>query len=100
VAAGRGGRDSSTGAYLVAAGWAAPAGAAQLHLLDRALPLMGPGFRVVFVTSHQAHVHHRKPVPTAYSPVASSKRAGEDHYAHGQLSWPNEASHWSWPLET
>lgn len=51
---------------------------AQLHLLDRALPLMGPGSRVVFVTSHQAHFHHRKPVPTAYEPVAYSKRAGED----------------------
>lgn len=51
---------------------------AQLNLLDAALPLMPRGSRVVFVTSHQAHFHHNRPVPAAYVPVATSKRAGED----------------------
>jgi 3-oxoacyl-[acyl-carrier protein] reductase len=38
---------------------------------------MPPGGRIVFVTSHQAHFHPRKPVPADYLPVAASKRAGE-----------------------
>lgn len=49
-----------------------------VHLLNRALPLMPAGSRVVFVTSHQAHFHGLKPVPADYIPVAESKRAGED----------------------
>jgi 3-oxoacyl-[acyl-carrier protein] reductase len=51
---------------------------AQVRLARLALPLMPPGGRIVFVTSHQAHFHGRKPVPVDYLPVATSKRAGED----------------------
>lgn len=51
---------------------------AQLSLARLALPLMRPGARIVFVTSHQAHFHGRIPVPVDYIPVAVSKRAGED----------------------
>lgn len=51
---------------------------APVHLLNRALPLMPAGGRVVFVTSHQAHFHGLKPVPADYLPIAESKRAGED----------------------
>lgn len=51
---------------------------APVHLLNRALPLIPAGGRVVFVTSHQAHFHGTKPVPTEYIPIAQSKRAGED----------------------
>jgi NAD(P)-dependent dehydrogenase (short-subunit alcohol dehydrogenase family) len=50
---------------------------AQVRALDLALPLMGEGSRVVFVTSHLAHFHGEKPVYPAYEPVAASKRAGE-----------------------
>jgi NAD(P)-dependent dehydrogenase (short-subunit alcohol dehydrogenase family) len=50
---------------------------AQVRLARLALPLMPPGGRIVFVTSHQAHFHPRKPVPADYLPVAASKRAGE-----------------------
>jgi 3-oxoacyl-[acyl-carrier protein] reductase len=50
---------------------------AQVRLAQRALPLMPPGGRIVFVTSHQAHFHGRKPVPADYRDVAASKRAGE-----------------------
>ncbi len=50
---------------------------AQVRALDLALPLMGAGSRVVFVTSHLAHFHGEKPVYPAYEPVAASKRAGE-----------------------
>jgi NAD(P)-dependent dehydrogenase (short-subunit alcohol dehydrogenase family) len=50
---------------------------AQTRALDLALPLMGVGSRVVFVTSHLAHFHGQKPVYPAYEPVAASKRAGE-----------------------
>ena len=50
---------------------------AQTRALDLALPLMGEGSRVVFVTSHLAHFHGQKPVYPAYEPVAASKRAGE-----------------------
>jgi NAD(P)-dependent dehydrogenase (short-subunit alcohol dehydrogenase family) len=49
---------------------------AQVRALDLALPLMGEGSRVVFVTSHLAHFHGEKPVYPAYEPVAASKRAG------------------------
>ncbi|MBP1325359.1 NAD(P)-dependent dehydrogenase (short-subunit alcohol dehydrogenase family) [Leucobacter exalbidus] len=51
---------------------------AQLAVLDAALPLMGEGSRVVFVTSHQAHFIHTTPTMPEYEPVARSKRAGED----------------------
>jgi NAD(P)-dependent dehydrogenase (short-subunit alcohol dehydrogenase family) len=50
---------------------------AQVRALDLALPLMGEGSRVVFVTSHLAHFHGEKPVYPAYESVAASKRAGE-----------------------
>jgi 3-oxoacyl-[acyl-carrier protein] reductase len=51
---------------------------APVHLLNRALPLIPAGGRVVFVTSHQAHFHSLKPVPADYTPIAESKRAGEE----------------------
>lgn len=51
---------------------------AQLNVLEAALPLMGPGSRVVFVTSHQAHFIETVPTMPEYEPVARSKRAGED----------------------
>ncbi|MGI8394323.1 SDR family oxidoreductase [Leucobacter sp. W1038] len=51
---------------------------AQLAVLDAALPLLAPGSRVVFVTSHQAHFIRTTPTMPEYEPVALSKRAGED----------------------
>ena len=51
---------------------------AQVGLLQSALPLLAPGARVVFVTSHLAHFYGEKAVPPLYEPVAASKRAGED----------------------
>jgi len=51
---------------------------AQLATLDAALPLMGPGSRVVFVTSHQAHFIRTTSTMPEYEAVALSKRAGED----------------------
>lgn len=51
---------------------------AQLRLVTLALPLMPPGSRIVFVTSHQAHFYPGKQVPEDYEPIAASKRAGED----------------------
>ena len=51
---------------------------AQIQMLNRAVPLMPRGSRVVFVTSHPAHFYPGKPVYPAYEPVAASKRAGED----------------------
>ncbi len=51
---------------------------AQLGVLDAALPLLGEGSRVVFVTSHQAHFIRTTPTMPEYEPVALSKRAGED----------------------
>lgn len=51
---------------------------AQVNLLTSALPLLGAGSRVVFVTSHQAHFIHTVPTMPEYEPVALSKRAGED----------------------
>ena len=51
---------------------------AQLRVLGAALPLMAPGSRVVFVTSHQAHFIKTTPTMAEYEPVALSKRAGED----------------------
>lgn len=51
---------------------------AQLATLDAALPLLAPGSRIVFVTSHQAHFIRTTPTMPEYEPVALSKRAGED----------------------
>jgi len=51
---------------------------AQVALLTAALPLLGPGSRVVFVTSHQAHFIKTVETMPEYLPVALSKRAGED----------------------
>jgi 3-oxoacyl-[acyl-carrier protein] reductase len=50
---------------------------AQVELARMALPLMRTGGRIIFVTSHLAHFHGKKPVPTAYLPIAVSKQAGE-----------------------
>jgi 3-oxoacyl-[acyl-carrier protein] reductase len=50
---------------------------AQERVVDLALPLMPPGGRVVFVTSHLAHFHPHRPVPAVYEAVAASKKAGE-----------------------
>jgi NAD(P)-dependent dehydrogenase (short-subunit alcohol dehydrogenase family) len=51
---------------------------AQLRVLEAAVPLMDPGSRIVFVTSHQAHFIRTTPTMPEYEPVARSKRAGED----------------------
>lgn len=51
---------------------------AQLRLTDAVRPIMRPGGRIVFVTSHQAHFVDRVPVPEDYESIAWSKRAGED----------------------
>ena len=51
---------------------------AQVDLLTSALPLLQPGSRVVFVTSHQAHFIRTTETMPEYEPVALSKRAGED----------------------
>ncbi|KQP01081.1 SDR family oxidoreductase [Leifsonia sp. Leaf264] len=51
---------------------------AQLGVLDAALPHLGVGSRVVFVTSHQAHFIRTTETMPEYVPVALSKRAGED----------------------
>jgi NAD(P)-dependent dehydrogenase (short-subunit alcohol dehydrogenase family) len=51
---------------------------AQVNVLDAAMPLLGAGSRVVFVTSHQAHFIETVPTMPEYEPVARSKRAGED----------------------
>lgn len=51
---------------------------AQVRLITAALPLLAPGSRIVFVTSHQAHFIHSTPTMPEYLPVALSKRAGED----------------------
>lgn len=51
---------------------------AQVDVLEAALPLLGEGSRVVFVTSHQAHFIRTTPTMPEYEPVARSKRAGED----------------------
>jgi NAD(P)-dependent dehydrogenase (short-subunit alcohol dehydrogenase family) len=51
---------------------------AQVNLLTAAMPLLAPGARVVFVTSHQAHFIKTVETMPEYLPVALSKRAGED----------------------
>ncbi len=51
---------------------------AQVDVLTQTLPLLAPGSRVVFVTSHQAHFIRTTETMPEYLPVALSKRAGED----------------------
>lgn len=51
---------------------------AQVNVLTSALPLLGSGSRVVFVTSHQAHFIRTTATMPEYEAVARSKRAGED----------------------
>ncbi len=52
---------------------------AQVRAVDRSLPLMPRGGRIIFVTSHLAHFYGQKPVsPIVYEPVAQSKKAGEE----------------------
>ncbi|WP_432562838.1 SDR family oxidoreductase [Kineococcus sp. SYSU DK003] len=51
---------------------------AQVSTLKAALPLLAPGTRIVFVTSHQAHFINTVETMPEYEPVARSKRAGED----------------------
>jgi len=50
---------------------------AQIRLAQSAAPLMPPGSRIVFVTSHWAHFYGSKPVMHDYEAVAKSKHAGE-----------------------
>jgi NAD(P)-dependent dehydrogenase (short-subunit alcohol dehydrogenase family) len=50
---------------------------AQVAMLDGALPLMRSGGRVVFITSHWAHLYGEVQQIPAYAPVAESKHAGE-----------------------
>lgn len=50
---------------------------AQVTLVETMLPVLRPGGRIVFVTSHQAHFFGQREVPDAYRPVAESKQAGE-----------------------
>ncbi len=51
---------------------------AQVDFLTAMLPLLAPGARIVFVTSHQAHFIKTVETMPEYLPVALSKRAGED----------------------
>jgi len=51
---------------------------AQVNLVHGALPLMRPGGRIVFVTSHLAHFYGTRPGYDGYDLVAASKKAGED----------------------
>jgi len=51
---------------------------AQINVVNSALPLMGVGGRIVFVTSHLAHFYGTGPTYEGYEAVAISKRAGED----------------------
>jgi len=51
---------------------------AQVGMAMAAKALMADGGRIVFVTSHQAHFIHEVETLPEYTPVALSKRAGED----------------------
>lgn len=51
---------------------------AQINVVNSALPLMGVGARIVFVTSHLAHFYGTGSTCEGYEVVAASKRAGED----------------------
>jgi len=48
---------------------------AQIRLTQSAAPLMPPGSRIVFITSHWAHFYGSKPVMPDYEAVAKSKHA-------------------------
>lgn len=50
---------------------------AQLATVAGAVPLLGSGGTIVFVTSHWAHLHGQVAQLPAYEPVAASKHAGE-----------------------
>lgn len=50
---------------------------AQLRLVEKALPLLPPGARIIFVTSHMAHFYGQGATLPEYEPVAASKRACE-----------------------
>lgn len=50
---------------------------AQLSLVQELLPYINDNGRIIFVTSHQAHFHGKKPIPADYEPIAKSKKAGE-----------------------
>lgn len=50
---------------------------AQLATVDAALPLLGPGGTIAFITSHWAHRYGQIRQLPAYEPVAMSKHAGE-----------------------
>ena len=50
---------------------------AQLAVVEGALPLLGTGGTIVFVTSHWAHLYGRVEQLPAYEPVAASKKEGE-----------------------
>lgn len=51
---------------------------AQVRVLRAFLPMLQPGSRVVFITSHQAHFIRDVETMPEYLAVALSKRAGED----------------------
>lgn len=51
---------------------------AQVDSVAALRPLLQPGSRIVFVTSHQAHFIKTVATMPEYRPVALSKRAGED----------------------
>ncbi len=51
---------------------------AQVNVVERGMPHLAAGARIVFVTSHQAHFIRTTPTMPEYEPVARSKRAGED----------------------
>ncbi|MFM9878623.1 MAG: SDR family oxidoreductase [Rhodoglobus sp.] len=51
---------------------------AQVDFVAAVRPLLKPGSRIVFVTSHQAHFIKTVATMPEYRPVALSKRAGED----------------------
>ena len=50
---------------------------AQLATVDAALPMLGEGATIAFITSHWAHRYGQVKQLPAYEPVAMSKHAGE-----------------------
>lgn len=50
---------------------------AQIGLVSALIPKCGDGLTIVYVTSHGAHFHPRKPVLPLYEEVAYSKQRGE-----------------------
>ena len=69
---------------------------AQVRVLEAAVPLMDPGSRVVFVTSHQAHFIRTTPTMPEYDAVARSKRAGRTPSAPWSRRSRSRASASSW----